>query len=498
MKALILAARYPWPPLRGDQMRARDFAVGLRALGARVEVLCSQGLDQGLDAVVADREASLKSGTDRNQGGMAGAARRSAEQRQASQPESSVVVEVLPARLNDRVAGGLAWLGGAPLQALPFRSRALEKAVVGRLQKLRGEDLVVVQLARQLGLLETVVQALASRNLAERPRVVVDLIDTLSLNFQQRAKLDAFWLRGFWRWEAARLRSAEKKAVGLADAVCLVCQRDLDKLVQFAPRARDKAMVVPVSVELLDGEMAPQGAMAISALTVGSTEGSTGSTEEVPETVTVSDLVALTGNLGYFVNHLAVLWFVGEVWPLIKSRRPGARLVVAGARPSGKLRAVVREAVDVRLLADPPDLRGILRQATVAVAPLSGGAGVPVKVLEGWAEGVPMVVSEWAAEGVAAPRHEESARGGVRMALSKALVSLPSDADQGEWAQAVVDLLKDGSRRTAMREEGRRRVAELHGREAFLSALAVFAAPKGETAQDSVEEPLVLDLASRT
>ena len=429
--------------------------MGLESLGASVEVMCAQG-----PSLMLEDSASMKDG-----GAPIHSSIRSSEQpleREALQPEGTVAAEVFPPKLGDRLAGVFRWILGQPLQAAPFRSRRLVKAVQRRLEGLGGEDVVVVQLARQLGLLETIVRTLAVRPAVDRPRVVVDLIDTLSLNFEQRARLDAFWLRWLWRLEAVRLRRAEEEVVTLADAVALVCQRDLDELVRFAPEAHDKAMVVPLPVELLN-------------------EDRSGRAFEAPLTPVKAgvgaEFVALTGNLGYFVNHLAAIWFVQAVWPLIKSRRPTARLVVAGARPRTRLRELVQRVRDVdggvTLLADPPDLRAVLREATVAVAPLFGGAGVPVKVLEGWAEGVPMVVSSWAAEGVALPGESSETPEGLGLARTtdRALVRMHADADQGDWAQAVVALLRDAPQRRAMRREGRRRIEREHGRGAFLSAL---------------------------
>jgi len=83
---------------------------------------------------------------------------------------------------------------------------------------------------------------------------------------------------------------------------------------------------------------------------------------------------------------------------------PEARWVLAGARPP---RAVRRLAAlpGVEVHPDVPDLDPYLAAATVAVAPMPTGSGVPMKVLEAWAAGIPVVPAR------RRPRASSGARG---------------------------------------------------------------------------------------
>lgn len=219
----------------------------------------------------------------------------------------------------------------------------------------------------------------------------------------------------------------------LADGVCLVCDRDLQELRRFAPKAVGKASVVPLHVVLAEQSRRESELMT----------------------------VALTGNLGYFVNDLAAQWFAGKVWPLVKQKLPEAELVVAGARPGFRLQSLLRSR-DVTLVANPQDLRSILAGAMVAVAPLFGGAGVPVKVLEAWAESVPIVASAWAEAGVAT---------GTDNRAEPALVCLPGGSSPQAWANAIVGLLGDPVRRSALAQSGLAMVRAEHSQDAFKAAL---------------------------
>ena len=61
----------------------------------------------------------------------------------------------------------------------------------------------------------------------------------------------------------------------------------------------------------------------------------------------------------------------------------------------------------MRLIESPQDLRSVLRQATLALAPMRCGAGVPIKVLEAWTCGVPVVASPWAVAGTTGRQGED-------------------------------------------------------------------------------------------
>jgi len=167
-------------------------------------------------------------------------------------------------------------------------------------------------------------------------------------------------------------------------------------------------------------------------------------------------ILALTGNLGYFPNVDGCCWWLEEVWPRLRAKVPELSVVLAGARPAKKLRrAVAAAGAGVRLIAAPKDLKAVLRQATLAMAPMRCGSGQPLKILEAWECGVPVVASPWAAAGVA-PDSQEA----LRMA-----------ATPDEWVQAVEVLLGDDSLRFRMISAGREALAQAYDRSSLRKAL---------------------------
>jgi polysaccharide biosynthesis protein PslH len=302
-------------------------------------------------------------------------------------------------------------LDGWPLQALPFHQPDLAK----RLRELvPRHDVTVLQLVRLGPHL---------RDCGGTP-VVADLIDCLSFNAGTRAAVSPPWLRPPLRWERRRLLVAEQRLVGAARRSLLVCERDRTVLAAALPQLAARLAVAPIAVA------APRaGPSAAEATAV---RGAT------PPTV------VLTGNLGYFANRDALeLWLAGP-WKRLRRTEPELRLVVAGERPpAGLARRLARAGGE--LVGRPPNLRELIATATVAVAPLRCGSGVPLKVLDAWAAGVPVVASPFAAAGADATPG------------SDLLVA----AEPAEWEEQVRTLLADVGLRRRLAAAGRERIAEL-------------------------------------
>jgi glycosyltransferase involved in cell wall biosynthesis len=337
-RALLVTARWPWPAQRGDQLRAVQFLETLGGAGCSVTLLTPAP------------SAAQESLPERWRG------------------DASLRVETYRRGPGDRLQGlRRSVFAGAPLQSVPFVSRDLER----RLGELAaGHDLVVVQLARQAELLRALPAG----------RAYVDLIDCLSLSFARRAHFDRPLWRPLIRWEASRLRRAERFVLEQAAGVSVVCGRDRDALLALDADAATKVAVVPLPVAARPSAPAPPP--------VGAPR------------------VILSGSLGYFVNRDAALWFLRAVWPSLRRARPEAVLELAGSRIGIELRRAARRP-GVELVREPTDLRGRIAAASVAVAPLRAGAGVPVKILEAWTLGVPVVASSWAAAGTLARDGEQ-------------------------------------------------------------------------------------------
>ena len=385
MKILLATSRYPWPPRRGDQMRAV----------------------QMLDFLSSEHEVTL----------LAPAPGKGQPPPPAGAPYR---IELYKAGGGPAVLKGMA---RALVKLLPRQTGPFFQPDVGR--RLR-------ELAPQhdLGILQLVRLASHVDDFGDTP-IVVDLIDSLSLNFSLRADVDRPWMAPLLKMEARLLAIAERRLTERAERMLVVCERDRQALVnRLPPDLGAKVAVVRLAVRERKFDPPLEE-------------------EKLWREGDVGPVLALTGNLGYFVNVDAITWWLRDVWPQLHRVRPDVRLVVAGDRPALSVRKAVKKA-GVRLVESPRDMRSVLSQATLSIAPMRCGSGVPIKVLEAWAVGVPVLASSWAVAGTSGRQGEDF------MLVGQHPV---------EWVTAVTELLDNPASRQWLIDNGRRRLAADYSRE---------------------------------
>jgi glycosyltransferase involved in cell wall biosynthesis len=169
----------------------------------------------------------------------------------------------------------------------------------------------------------------------------------------------------------------------------------------------------------------------------------------IDETVERDSRTAIyMGDYKYFPNADAVIYFARAILPLVRRRRPEFQLVLLGKDAPAEIRALHNDpdtAVTYAGLVD--DTRDYLRSAAVFVCPLRSGSGTRFKLMEALACGCPVVSTTVGAEGL-------DAVDGQHMLLR--------DSPQA-FADAIVDLLEDPARGTAIGQDGRGWVLQHHG-----------------------------------
>lgn len=111
------------------------------------------------------------------------------------------------------------------------------------------------------------------------------------------------------------------------------------------------------------------------------------------------DELVFTGVMNYHPNAEGCVWFVREILPRIRQRRPDARFTIVGAWPTREVERL-GEVPGVSVTGFVEDTREYLRRAAVAVAPLRIARGIQNKVLEAMAMGLPVVGTTCATQGV--------------------------------------------------------------------------------------------------
>lgn len=157
------------------------------------------------------------------------------------------------------------------------------------------------------------------------------------------------------------------------------------------------------------------------------------------------------GDLAYPPNVDAMLFCAGEVFPRIRARHPGARLVMVGAGPVESIQRL-HNGSDIVVAASVPDLEPYYARATVVVVPIRLGGGTRIKVLEALAHGKAVVATSVGAEGL-------NLRTGEDIEI----------ADGPEaFADACVRLLGDATARRRLAANGRERVLAQYEWDAIL------------------------------
>ena len=156
--------------------------------------------------------------------------------------------------------------------------------------------------------------------------------------------------------------------------------------------------------------------------------------------------MVFVGSMDWDPNEDGVLWFLQEVYPRIRREMPDASLTIVGRNPSPRLRAIASAHAGVEVTGRVPDVRPYLAEAEVVVVPLRVGGGTRIKIPEAMAMAKPVVATPVGAEGL-------PFRDGRELCIAER----PAD-----FAQVVLELLRDPLLRISIGAAGRREVVEKH------------------------------------
>ena len=298
------------------------------------------------------------------------------------------VVTVEQGMLGRLVRAARALPGSLPLQVAMNDTRGFRDALT-RLLRSAQFDVVHVQLARMGEVLPL---------LGELP-CVLDLVDALSLNMARRAERDAGPMRLLASFEAARLLPYERGLCARVTAAAISSVGDRAALGDDLPALHVVA----------NGIDADQFAFSTQ--------------------VREPDRLVLSGNLGYFPNVDAAIWFVHEVLPLLQAQRPRVEIDLVGARPAAALRRLARNRPGVRLVGPVANMPLHLSRAAVAVVPMRAGSGQQMKILEAMGCGTPVVATSLAAAGLDAVAGRDLLVADDAQGFAEAVSSLLGDPD---------------------------------------------------------------------
>ena len=150
----------------------------------------------------------------------------------------------------------------------------------------------------------------------------------------------------------------------------------------------------------------------------------------------------MLGNMGWPPNRNSVLWFAGEILPLILERRPDAVCYIVGDNPP--IAQLPPASENLRIEGRVPSIAPYYSRVTVGLIPLNVGGGMRVKMVEMMASGMPIVSTGQGAEGNDAVPGEHYLRGDTPREFADAVVRLLDDrAEQIRLARAAQSFVSD-------------------------------------------------------
>jgi glycosyltransferase involved in cell wall biosynthesis len=388
VNVLFLSIDFVYPPDRG--LRVRSFSQ-LRVLSSMPAVESVTFLSMSDKAIASDRLRALE--------GAVGAPGKLRVEPVVVQPGSMRrSPRQLPRLLRLRAQG-------VPYLVAKHDTTAMRELVEREL-RARRYDVVYVGHLAMCAYLPTI------RRLAPTASVVLEQHNVEWEIFDRLAPTLRGPMRYVGKIEAQSLRSYERKALSAVDSVIAISTADA---LAFERLAGIRAVVVPTFIER----------------TATRTE------------TTDAKALAYTGLLAWQPNALGLDWFCKDVWPLVRAGLPEATLTIAGPglrkTPDGALAVpALWQAPGITTVGYVDDLEDVYRKSVAVIAPIIGGSGVRMKLLEAMRAGMPTVTTTDGAAGL-------DVQDGREMLIAD---------DAKEFASRVVKLLNERALRSKMREAG--------------------------------------------
>ncbi len=211
------------------------------------------------------------------------------------------------------------------------------------------------------------------------PRLL-DMVDIDSEKFAAYAHGTKWPMRAIWAREARTLLAFERAAASEFDHTLFVSKSEHARFLALAPEARGYTGWIGNGVDLRYFDPKNDYLNPFS-------------NKDTP--------IVFTGAMDYRPNIEAVEWFANEVMPQLSRRRQPPTFYIVGTNPAPSVQALGQRS-NVHVTGRVPDTRPYLAHAAVVVAPLRIGRGIQNKVLEALAMAKPVIASLEAFAGIQA------------------------------------------------------------------------------------------------
>ncbi len=310
------------------------------------------------------------------------------------------------------------WGGGLPLQALYAWTPELMGAIETHLAATP-PDVIHIEHLRM---------ASYGLRLVKQWPVVWDAVDNLASLFEQTAvrNPNPLW-RQVARLEARRLATYERWLTSKFPLTLVITKETLKLFTRGNPHV-NRVKIAPLG-------------MPITPL---------------QERERDKDTLIMTGTFNYHPNTASVNYLIREILPHIVERKPDVRLQLVGSNPPASIQKLNSPGLEVTGYVS--SVLEYLERATIALAPITYGSGIKLKVLEAFMTATPLVATSLALDGFAVQNREQ--------------VMIADTPEQ--FANATLELLENPALRDAIGAAGRRYVEEHHDLCKTTQTLAAF------------------------
>lgn len=323
MRILAIATRVPQLDAKGDQLVAYHRLMALIRNGHQVELICCLiSPPSAADEAALNHFLSVGIGCE---------------------------ILVIPKLVQAFNLFSTLFASVIPLQSGLFRSRACKRLINSKIRKFDPDLLYIVLFRPYVNVFGI-----------DKP-LVVDFIDSVSLNYERTSHKRSPLLRPIFNLEAKRSKRYEQELARYADFSFVVAEDDAKNIDPNRVRVLHNGVDTAKFSDKRDGAEQKR--------------------------------IIFSGNMNYGPNIEAVNWFCENCWLEISSRYPEAKFVICGANPSTAVESLASDYPNVSVTGRVESIAAELIKSCISIAPMQSGAGMQNKILEAMSCGLPVVTT---------------------------------------------------------------------------------------------------------
>lgn len=191
----------------------------------------------------------------------------------------------------------------------------------------------------------------------------IHLIDSMYLNMNRRSENEKGIKKFVFKYESKKVGQYEKMLIKKYDKSFLVSE--IDK--KYIDKKNKSLVIFPNGVKICSCQKYYESDKPLS--------------------------IVFTGNMGYFPNQDAVIWFIKRCWKNINQVFPNATFKVIGKNPSRQLINISSVYSNIDILGYVDSIEDELCKADISIAPMQSGSGMQNKILEAMATKTPVITT---------------------------------------------------------------------------------------------------------